>query len=69
MVADESEKDVGLWAMADLATPMAVRVAATLRIADHITRGLLTAPELAKAANATLTRSSACSGISPRREC
>jgi len=52
VVADENQTDVGLWAMADLATPMAVRVAATLRIADHITRGLLTAPELAKAANA-----------------
>ena len=31
---------------------MAVRVVATLRIADHITRGLRTAPELARAANA-----------------
>jgi len=41
-----------LWAMTDLATPMAVRVAATLRIADHITRGLRTAPELAEAVNA-----------------
>lgn len=51
-MVDENKRDVGLWAMADLATPMAVRVAATLRIADHITRGLLTAPELAKAANA-----------------
>jgi DNA-binding IclR family transcriptional regulator len=35
--------------MADLATPMAVRVAATLRIADHIMEGLRTAPELAEA--------------------
>jgi SAM-dependent methyltransferase len=33
--------------MADLATPMAVRVAATLRIADHIAEGLRTAPALA----------------------
>jgi predicted transcriptional regulator len=38
--------------MANVATPMAVRVVATLRIADHITRGLQTAQELAKAANA-----------------
>jgi predicted transcriptional regulator len=38
--------------MADLATPMAVRVVVTLRIADHITLGLRTAPELADAANA-----------------
>jgi len=46
-VADEPERDGGLWALADLATPMAVRVAATLRIADHITQGLRTAAELA----------------------
>jgi hypothetical protein len=52
VVADENERDVGLWVMADLATPMAVRVAATLRIADHITGGLVTAPELAEATNA-----------------
>lgn len=38
--------------MANLVTPMAVRVAATLRIADHIERELRTAPELAKAVNA-----------------
>jgi len=38
--------------MADLATPMAVRVAATLRIADHIARGRRTASELAEAVNA-----------------
>jgi predicted transcriptional regulator/SAM-dependent methyltransferase len=41
-----------LWTMADLVTPMAVRVAATLRIADHIAEGRRTAPELAEAANA-----------------
>ena len=52
MVAHEGEWGAGLWAMTDLATPMAVRVAATLRIADHITRGLRTAPELAEAVNA-----------------
>jgi O-methyltransferase domain len=52
VVADEGERAVGLWAMADLATPMAVRVAATLRIADHITHGWRTAPELAEAAGA-----------------
>lgn len=51
-MADGSEAGSELWAMADLATPMAVRVAATLRIADHITRGLRTAPELAAAVNA-----------------
>jgi hypothetical protein len=36
-----------LWAMAQLALPMAVRVAATLRLADHIAAGHRTAPELA----------------------
>ncbi|MFC7485072.1 hypothetical protein ACFQX7_40430 [Luedemannella flava] len=29
-----------LWAAADLVTPMAIRVAATLRLADHIAAGL-----------------------------
>lgn len=38
-----------LWAMADLLTPMAVRVAATLRLADHIAAGRRTAPDLAHA--------------------
>ncbi|MFD0534583.1 hypothetical protein ACFQY7_13210 [Actinomadura luteofluorescens] len=46
-----------LWAMAQLATPMAVRVAATLRIADHIASGLRTVPELAEAAAPTPTGS------------
>lgn len=36
-----------MWAMADLATPMAVRVAATLRLADHIAEGRATAAEIA----------------------
>jgi hypothetical protein len=52
VVADEGERAAGLWAIADLVTPMAVRVAATLRIADHITRGRRTAPELAEATGA-----------------
>jgi len=43
---------VDLWAMADLATPMAVRVAATLRIADHITQGERTADRLARTVGA-----------------
>ncbi|GAA0400743.1 methyltransferase [Acrocarpospora corrugata] len=38
-----------MWLQADIVTPMAIRVAATLRIADHITQGLTTAPALAKA--------------------
>jgi hypothetical protein len=38
--------------MADLVTPMAVRIAATLRIADHIVAGVRTAEGLAEAAGA-----------------
>jgi 2,7-dihydroxy-5-methyl-1-naphthoate 7-O-methyltransferase len=36
-----------LWAAADLITPMALRVAATLRVADAIAAGVTTGPELA----------------------
>jgi O-methyltransferase len=52
VVADEGGWAAGLWAMADLATPMAVRVAATLRIADHIMGGAGTTLELAEATGA-----------------
>jgi hypothetical protein len=38
--------------MAHLGTPMAIRVAATLRLADHLAAGLATAAELAEAAGA-----------------
>lgn len=38
-----------LWRMADLITPMALRVVATLGIAGHIARGIQTAPDLAEA--------------------
>ncbi|WP_017555824.1 methyltransferase [Nocardiopsis baichengensis] len=41
-----------LWDMADLLTPMAVRTAATLRLADHMAQGARTAPELARACGA-----------------
>ncbi|MER7900497.1 methyltransferase [Streptomyces sp. NPDC096046] len=41
---------IGLRALADLATPMAVRVAATLRVADHIVAGRRTAGDIADAA-------------------
>ena len=41
-----------LWAIADLATPMAVRVAATLRLADHIAAGRTTVEALATAVQA-----------------
>ncbi|WP_062436456.1 methyltransferase family protein [Herbidospora daliensis] len=36
-----------LWQAADLYTPMALRVAATLRVADEITAGVTTGPALA----------------------
>jgi predicted transcriptional regulator len=48
----QNERDIGLWAMADLATPMAVRVVATLRIADHVAKGMRSTHELAESANA-----------------
>lgn len=35
-----------LWAMADLFTPMALRVAATLRLADHVASGAASVPAL-----------------------
>ena len=38
-----------LWAAADLVTPMAIRVAATLRLADHIAAGRQTTEALAAA--------------------
>ena len=42
----------GLWAMAHLGTPMAIRVAATLRIADQLAAGPRSAPELAPVVDA-----------------
>jgi hypothetical protein len=41
-----------LWAAADLVTPMAIRVAATLRLADHIAAGTQTTGALAAAVDA-----------------
>ncbi|CAM5491593.1 MULTISPECIES: methyltransferase [Streptomyces] len=40
-------EDRGIGSIADLVTPMAVRVAATLRVADHLAGGVRTARELA----------------------
>ncbi|MEV4704983.1 methyltransferase [Actinoplanes sp. NPDC049316] len=42
----------GIWAAADLMTPMAIRVAATLRLADHIAAGTRTVEALAPATHA-----------------
>jgi O-methyltransferase len=47
VLGDEDGTAAGLWALAQLATPMAVRVAATLRVADHLATGPRTAWELA----------------------
>jgi hypothetical protein len=46
-LAIEEQSGAELWAMAQLGAPMAIRVAATLRVADHIAAGLRTAGELA----------------------
>lgn len=46
-VGIEERSGAELWALAQLSTPMAIRVAATLRVADHIAAGLRTAAELA----------------------
>jgi hypothetical protein len=42
-----------LWAKADLFTPMALRVAATLRLADHVADGAGTVAELARRCGAS----------------
>ncbi|GAA1783957.1 hypothetical protein GCM10009682_02870 [Luedemannella flava] len=41
-----------LWAAADLVTPMAIRVAATLRLADHIAAGSVPAATAAAVTDA-----------------
>lgn len=46
------QDDVDLWALADLATPWCLHVAATLRIADHLAEGTSTIDDLARAAGA-----------------
>ena len=48
-LAEASRLRTELYALADLVTPMALRVAATLRLTDRIAEGLGTAPELAAA--------------------
>ncbi|MEV4555566.1 methyltransferase [Kitasatospora sp. NPDC049285] len=51
-MAQHAPARLGLRAMADLATPMAVRTAATLRVADHLTGEPRTAADLAAAIGA-----------------
>lgn len=52
MFGDRDGNAAKLWSMAGLGTPMAIRVAATLRVADHIVAGKRTAAELAEACDA-----------------
>ncbi|MFD7439607.1 methyltransferase [Streptomyces sp. NPDC059861] len=42
-------RSLAVWELADLVTPMAVRVAATYRVADHIAAGRTTADDIARA--------------------
>ncbi|MGW1542620.1 methyltransferase [Streptomyces sp. NPDC002309] len=42
-------RSLAVWELADLVTPMAVRVAATYRVADHIAAGRTTAEDIARA--------------------
>ncbi len=51
-MANEDRSGAELWALAQLATPMAIRVAATLRVADHLAAGPCAAAELARAVRA-----------------
>ncbi|WP_369690511.1 methyltransferase [Planomonospora sphaerica] len=49
---DRTDMSARLWSLAHLATPMAIRVAATLRIADRVAGRPRSAPELAEEAGA-----------------
>jgi hypothetical protein len=53
-MADASQLRTDVWALADLVTPMALRIMATLRIADRIVEGVTTAPALAVAVDANV---------------
>ncbi|WP_201298187.1 methyltransferase family protein [Nocardia sp. CY41] len=52
MAEDSGQWGGELWAAADLVTPMAIRVAATLRLADHIAAGRQTTGALAAVVDA-----------------
>jgi hypothetical protein len=52
MFFDEDGSAARLWSLGGLGTPMALRVAATLRVADHIVEGKQTAAELARVCDA-----------------
>ncbi len=48
---EDVESTLSLLAMTDLVTPMTLRVAATLRVADHVAEGHTTAAAIANATN------------------
>jgi O-methyltransferase domain len=52
VLGDQDGTAARLWSMAGLGTPMAIRVAATLRVADHIVAGRRSVGELARACDA-----------------
>lgn len=52
MAETRSVRGGGIWDAADPVTPMAIRVAATLRLADHIAAGTRTTEALAEAVRA-----------------
>lgn len=54
-MSDDPNAAAAVFVMAGLVTPMALRVAATLRLPDHIAAGPRTASELAEAAGADPT--------------
>ena len=64
IVRPMSDENLGwggeLWAAADLLTPMAIRVAATLRVADHIAAGTRTTTRWRRPSAPTRTRSAVC---------
>ena len=49
-MADQDQNEVNLWDLADLRTPWCLRVAATLRVAEHIAGGIREVDALAAAA-------------------
>ncbi len=52
MVAEARSGAAEVWTMAHLGTPMAIRVAATLHIADYLAAGIRMAPEIAETVGA-----------------
>jgi precorrin-6B methylase 2 len=68
-VQQPDEPDLDLWALTDLAVPYAIRVAATMRLADHVANGTTRLADLAAKTGAPadllgrLMRFLSCRGI------